>query len=299
MIQFNLRALVALLFLVGNVPASASPIDSAERREVSIPAGEITLAATLYRPAAAKGDIPAVVLGHGSAPSTRAMMSFWTNIALQTGLAVLVFDKRGTGKSTGQFQEWDVAKTPKLFEDQASDLGHAVRWLAKQRGVDVRHLGLMGGSQAGWTMPLAAFQEPIVRFLVIGEGVPLPAGVEEAHGHYLWATRRNREGKPELRQVLGADLMGLDYAAQKGFDPAPVLEKLTVPTLWIFGLYDTDIPTRQSIDRIGQLQQMGRRNHDIHIFPFGDHNFQDAFSGERYDLAKVSRQWLQELQILP
>jgi pimeloyl-ACP methyl ester carboxylesterase len=76
-----------------------------------------------------------------------------------------------------------------------------------------------------------------------------------------------------------------------------VLEKLEVPVLWLFGLYDGVIPVRQSIDRIGQLHKAGRKNHAMHIFPFGDHNFKNVFTGERYSVADVSRNWLKEIGI--
>jgi dienelactone hydrolase len=200
-------------------PAIAAPVTvpaGTTTREATIDAGDLTLAATLYRPPHAKGRMPAVVIVHGSGPTTREMMSFWTNSVLRAGgVAVLVYDKRGTGESSGSYPQWDVKTTPKMFSDLASDAEHAVRWLADQ-----------------------------------------PAG-------------------------------------ERGYDPATVLSSLNVPVMWTYGLYDEAIPTHLSIDRIGQLQQEGQTNFDIHIFPFGDHNFYNVFTSERYDLAGVIRVWLE------
>jgi uncharacterized protein len=277
--------------------APASPVEDAQKTEVTIPAGEIVLAGTLYRPAGATGDLPAVVLGHGSGRVTREFNRFWINASVATGVAVLVYDKRGTGGSTGTFLKWELEETPALFQTLAADMAHAVRWLAKQEGIDRNRVGLMGGSQAGWIMPLAASQEPIVKFVIIGEGVPLPAGVEEAHGYYLDHVSKEGEGNPSMRHVAAADALALEYAGPSGFDPAPVLEGLTIPVLWIFGLYDGVIPVRLCIDRIGQLHKAGKRNHSIHIFPFGDHNFQNVFTKERYSVPEASRQWLQSIGI--
>jgi hypothetical protein len=53
--------------------------------------------------------------------------------------------------------------------------------LSKQQGIDPERIGLIGGSQAGWIMPLAASQEPLVRFIIAGAGVPLSAGAENIH----------------------------------------------------------------------------------------------------------------------
>jgi dienelactone hydrolase len=167
---------------------------------------------------------------------------------------------------------------------------HAARWLSKQPGIDHSRIGLMGGSQAGWIMPLAASQEPMIKFVIVGEGVPLPAGIEEIHSGYLDLV--GSEGNPTLRQVTGADAVAMDYDGPVGYDPAPVLEKLDIPVLWIFGIYDGVIPVRQSIDRIGQLQKAGKRNHSVHIFPFGNHGFTNVFTGTPYNVAEASRAWL-------
>ena len=261
---------------------------------MTIPAADVTLAATLYVPAHAKGKLPAVVLGHGSAPSTRAMMGFWTNTALKSGVAVLVFDKRGTGASTGTFEPFDVARSPTQFKHLASDLVYAVRWLARQPGIDAARIGLMGGSQAGWTMPLAAAEEPLVRFIVAGCGVPLPSAVEAVHERYLNTLRPWPDSRPSVRQVHAADAHAMDYKGEPGFDPRPVLEKLTIPVLWIFGLYDHVIPTNLSIERIGEYQRAGKKNFEIHVLPFADHNFRNVFTSERYDPSEAAGAWLRQ-----
>ena len=286
------------LVLVGS-QARAAPIDEAEKLEVRIPAGDIVLDATLYRPKGAKKDIPGVVLGHGSGSYPRKFNSFWVDTALKTGAAVLSYDKRGTGKSTGNYIEWDTKDTAAMFQRLAVDMNHAVRWLAKQPGVDRNRVGLVGGSQAGWVLPLAASQEPLVKFVVIGEGVPLPAGIEIAHSTYLDLVSKEGEGNPAPRHVAAADILSFEAVGSEdeplGYDPSPVLENLKTPVLWIFGLYDGVIPARASIDRIGRLQKAGKTNHDIHIFPFGDHNFQNVFTKGSYDVGDVSRQWLTKI----
>jgi pimeloyl-ACP methyl ester carboxylesterase len=206
------------------------------------------------------------------------MNGFWTNRALETGLAVLVFDKRGTGQSTGTNRagEWEVDDTPRIIAELASDMAHAVRWLATQPGIRRDQIGLMGGSQAGWVMPLAASRAPEVKFIVAGAGVPLPTGAEDEHSKALADLGQDDELNASLNEILAADAVVLKSRSYRGYDPAPVLENLRIPVLWIFGLHDGVIPTRQSIARIEQLRSRGLLNHELHILREGNHNFQNV-----------------------
>src|SRR3712207_3324022 len=75
-------ALVFLCFQVAAGAAQAQISQTAEKRTVAIPAGDVVLAATLYRPPGATGDLAAVVTAHGSAASDREMMLWFTEVAL-------------------------------------------------------------------------------------------------------------------------------------------------------------------------------------------------------------------------
>ena len=271
--------------------------DTASRSDVRIPAGEVTLAATLYRPAGSQGDLPAVVLSHESGPQTRDQNGFWTNVALQAGLAVLVYDKRGTGQSTGRVAKWNVDDTPQIISGLASDLAHATRWLQTQPGIRKDQIGMMGGSQAGWVIPLAASRVPNVRFLIIGSGVPLPTGAEDVHSRALSALGYDDESKAPLKAILAADAVTRSRSPYRGYDPTAALEALKMPVLWTFGLYDGVIPTRQSIERIRDMRANGRLNHDIHIFENGNHDFKDVVNGRPYKLAPIVSRWLDGIGI--
>jgi len=278
--------LIALFFPIATV--QAGPIDDAAKTDVMIDAGDVTLGATLYRPAGLSGDLPLIVTAHGSAPTTRDGVGFYTHHALRMGFAVLSFDKRGTGKSSGTYVPFDVSTSDQTFRALARDVAHAVRWAAAQPGIDETRIGLFGGSQAGWIMPLAATMEPMVRFIVIGEGVPVTAYEEDLHGEVsgeaVWDADVISRADAALRQM--------QKTADQGFDPAPVLAVLDIPVLWFFGLRDPVIPVAPSIERLEALIKAGKTNHDIHIFPYGDHNFRNVATGARYDVGKVAGLWL-------
>ena len=128
-----------------------------ERRAVTIDAGDVELAGTLYLPPGVERPCPAVVQLHGSAPTVHTTQwGFYTSICLRSGLAVLAFDKRGCGRSTGTLRRFSVAGSTALFDDLSSDAAAAHAWLRRQEGIDPDRVGLVGGSQAGWIMPLVA-----------------------------------------------------------------------------------------------------------------------------------------------
>ena len=284
-----------LFVLVGPlVSAKASPLSEADKRDVSIQANDITMGATLYRPRGAKGQIPAIVTGHGSAPSTRDMVAFYTHHALRLGFAVLSFDKRGTGTSGGTYERFSVAGSERVFGQLSSDMEHAVRWLAKQPDIDTKRIGLFGGSQAGWIMTLAASNEPAVSFVIVGEGVPVSAGLEALHGDV------GGDNEWDEKRVLEADLAVLNPPMffQSGYDPRPALMKLEAPTLWIFGLRDAVIPVGASISALEHLIKAGKTNNEVLVLPFGDHNFLNVATGERYDIGSLIKPWLQANGVL-
>jgi dienelactone hydrolase len=282
--------------------ASASPIDDAVRERVSIQAGDVVLGATLYRPAGSSGDLPAIVTAHGSAPSTREGVGFYTDRALGMGFAVLSFDKRGTGESTGTYDAFSVENSSRIFHELAMDVVWSARWLADQGGIDQSRIGLFGGSQAGWIMPLAASlldrsNDPTIRFIIIGEGVSVSAGEEAVHEEYLDSLGIPGE---ELTASMFADADEVLYAhtGERGFDPVHTLNSIDTPTLWIFGLRDWVVPIVPSINRLADFIDAEKQNNDIHVFPFGDHNFTNVVTGERYDVQGVSQAWLIQIGVL-
>ena len=135
--------------------------------EVLISSDGVQLGASYYVPQGLAEPLPAAVIVHGSAPSTRNDVGFFTRMCLNLGFAVLAYDKRGVGESTGRYRPFNVKESEDIFEELAADTQAAIRWLRTQKEVDPMRIGLVGGSQAGWIMPLAASNLAVVRFMVI------------------------------------------------------------------------------------------------------------------------------------
>jgi pimeloyl-ACP methyl ester carboxylesterase len=143
--------------------------------ELTIPSGDVMLAATFTRPAGCT-RCPAAVLVHGSGPSRRAGLAAYARDLVSHGVAVLLYDKRGSGASTG---DW----TASSLDDLAEDVIHAMKALAARPGVDADRIGLWGVSQAGWVIPRAVAKGAKPAFLIMVTGGGASARDTELHAY--------------------------------------------------------------------------------------------------------------------
>jgi len=133
----------------------------------------VTLAGTLTFPSQG-GPFPAVILITGSGPQDRDESVFghkpflvFSDYLTRRGIAVLRYDDRGTGKSTGSFKSG-------TSRDFADDAGAAVAFLKTRKEVRSGKIGIVGHSEGGIIAPLLAAESKDVAFIVMmaGTGVP-------------------------------------------------------------------------------------------------------------------------------
>ena len=129
---------------------------------VTFPNGDVTIAGSLRLPAS-PGRHPAVVYAHGSGPGTRNQVSLLAHFFLHRGFAVLGYDKRGIGGSTGDWRRID-------FPELAADALAAVRYLRSRPDIDPQKVGLYGISQGGWIVSLAASRSRDVAYFISHSG---------------------------------------------------------------------------------------------------------------------------------
>lgn len=159
-------------------PQNPKPPFPYTQRDVSIEstAKGVKLAGTLTIPAG-DGPHPAVVLITGSGPQDRdeSLMGhrpFWVlaDHLSRNGVAVLRCDDRGFARSTGNLF---TATTPDFAEDTRACL----KWLATQKEIDPKRLGLIGHSEGGVVAPMVAAEEPSTSFIVLLAGMGVPGKV--------------------------------------------------------------------------------------------------------------------------
>ena len=124
------------------------------------------LAGTLTRPKSG-GPFPIAILISGSGPQDRdeSLLDhkpFWVlaDHLSRRGIAVLRYDDRGVGKSTGQFEN-------ATSEDFARDVRSAISFAKSATSIDAGRIGLIGHSEGGLVATLVAAENKEVAWVVL------------------------------------------------------------------------------------------------------------------------------------
>ncbi len=140
------------------------------------PGHSVSLSGTLTLPDST-GTFPAILLIAGSGPNDRDETLFGhkpffvlSDHLTRNGFAVLRYDKRGVGKSTGDFDK-------ATLDDFADDAAVAVNYLKQRKEVDAKKIGLIGHSEGGIVAPMVASEEPDMRMMVL-MAAPGTTGIE-------------------------------------------------------------------------------------------------------------------------
>ena len=122
----------------------------------------VTLRGRLLLPKGA-GNVPIAVEVHGSERDSAIDYNYMQYLLPAQGVGVFVYDKRGTGQSTGTYiQDFHL-----LADDARAALVEARRLAGERAG----RVGFHGGSQAGWIAPLAASETTQAQFVLVGYGM--------------------------------------------------------------------------------------------------------------------------------
>jgi uncharacterized protein len=212
------------------------------------------------------GKLPAVVFGHGSGRQTKDSCQWLAPRFRERGFATLCYDKRGVGASSGDYENAGTRNSIRVFDDLAGDMAAGVRFLRARPGIDGARIGLVGVSQAGWIIPLAAARaQPAFMILLVGPTVSV--------GEEIFYSRIVEFDDSKALTDAYAQLPSFD--GERGFDPRPTLDALPVPGLWLLGGDDRSIPTPRTVAVLDELAAHGRPFTRV-VFEGADHTLRGA-----------------------
>jgi pimeloyl-ACP methyl ester carboxylesterase len=313
-----------------------TPLAGVEEEDVRFTNGPATLVGTYVRPKGA-GPFPAVVLVHGSGSQGRQSWGYRSaaDWFVRRGFAVLYYDKRGVGASTGAWMTTSFAD----ITDLADDLNAAVRWCQRRPEVIAGKVGVFGGSQALWVSALAHDRSAAVGFMIL-RGAPAVTPAEQELQRVIWTMRKGgfdaaaveaarthtalyfsvvktgkgfdqllESSKRAKQATWGEDLLLAEreddlywWKRNHDFDPAPLLKKITIPVLLLYGEADTVVPPEENVPRMKKL--LTKADLSVRVFPRANHTLETPmgqdergqwrFPRKAAGLSEYMDQWLKD-----
>ena len=191
-------------------------------RKVSFRSEGYTLSAILSLPEGATGPVPLIVMGGGWCYVKEIVMPHYATGILAAGAAVLMFDYRNFGDSSGERRQhidpWG----------QIEDFRNAVTFVQTLPEIDANRIGVWGISYAGGHVIAVAAMDSRVKLAV--SNIPVVNGYENmrrTHG----STRFN-----DLEELLLEDRRNRAATGKDGRMPMSSLTPVTELSTWPFPL---------------------------------------------------------------
>jgi pimeloyl-ACP methyl ester carboxylesterase len=292
-----------------------------EEVHFTIQKGAATLAGTLTTPQGA-GPFPAALLVAGSGPQNRdeslaghSPFLVLADYLTRNGFAVLRYDKRGIGKSTGDF----AAATT---EDFAADAGAALAYLKSRKEIASAKIGVIGHSEGALIAPILAGKGGVAWIVLLAgpaqtgektmlaqsQAIASAAGMPEAQVLQSLAFDRQayamvREEKDSVVLEKKLDAMVISSGIAEGampasvqaqihmlssawfhyfldYDPLPALQNVKCAVLALNGDKDLQVISKDNLPLIQKaLDDSGNKNATTKEMPGLNHLFQHAESG--------------------
>jgi alpha-beta hydrolase superfamily lysophospholipase len=226
------------------------------------------LAGTLYLPRR-DGPFPAVVYVHSSGETTRWSWEVpWVQQTVGAGIGFFAYDKRGVGDSEGTCCPGDQGH----FNLLAADADGAVNAIRARAEIDPARIGFLGISQAGWVVPLAVTRSRHhIAFTALASG---PAVTTHEEQQWSKLAGEEEQNAAPLTPAKKAEITR--QLEPSGFDPVPLLKRLTTPGIWIFGRQDRSIPAEKSAATLARLRETDGKDFTVVLFPGAGHGLLDT-----------------------
>lgn len=296
--------------------------------ETSFESDSLTLFADIYTPKKTNKKVGiALIQGSGNSDRTNLWSKAFAEILAENGYYVLLPDKRGCGKSDGN---WKNAS----FMDLSTDVVASVHHLKTVKNLDA--VGVMGLSQGGFIAPIAASTDTTIEFVidVVGATVTL----EKQIIHEVTNTAIKEGLSPnEIREVLDLHVLMKQFAfngdwtplerrfaelassswsdfaktfPQKkdiwvwdwirlniNFNPMDYWTKINQPVFVAYGSKDQmdNMPVYESVYRLQTgFKSSGKENYKINIYETGHAMYEDDKAEIRSEFIEDLLSWLEQ-----
>jgi len=321
--RFRLDTIAALLVFLSRTDGLAvcqnaadlwhvAATSSSLSEEIRFTNGDATLRGTVYLPKTGNRLPAVVILHHAGLPTRQAKLYRHLCDGLPAmGIAVLAFDRRGSGESSGNLSRAD-------YETLADDAIAGQHVLNQVSRIDPKKIGFWGLSQGGWLAVLAAGRSKDAAF-AISVSAPLVTANEQmqfatrnlltlrgysqpdvedmlaarkAWIEYLHGKRSHDQAASALRNAEAKPWFGLSYLPRASQlthdpehdanrirlddDPMAAVQHVKVPLLFLYADSDPWIPVGESVKR---LQSLARTLPNIQYRVVGNANHEMMFPG--------------------
>jgi pimeloyl-ACP methyl ester carboxylesterase len=300
--------LLAIFIVLAAIPASSDATQEEVARHDTeryvFESGHFKVVGELRIPSG-EGKYPLVIMVHGDGPARMTYFYILKKSILRAGYATMMWDKPGTGQSTGEFSQ------KRLKAERAQILLDAIEFAKKHPRIDSGLIGVWGISQAGVVIPMALPKTDDISFMIMvgcmGEngikqsayqirrqlqfaGLSEEEAIEaENHFTHIFYAKTFVEyiehAKPlydnPVQRKLGfvsalwdeTNWKPFSPEAEGFFDPMPVIEKVTFPVLAFFGEKDTQVDPIQGVEAYKRaLTKAGNKNFRVELIPNADHD---------------------------
>jgi len=261
--------------------------DAIKKQDLSFTSNALKLYGTLWEPQnSIKKGLFLVTSSQGNDRSgTNSEASYYTNL----GYTVFNYDKRGTGKSEGN---WQLAS----LEELCSDDINAIAFFANTTMLPLSEIGIKGSSQGGIKIPYILTKIPELKF---GISISCPSGtLLESDLNYWKNTNMSHIGQENINLALKVQKAGYNYLANNisykklnaikrkyenqdwfkyvwipdeniqkdyklNFSGLPYFKKISQPILIIQGLSDNIIPKNSYLIIENALKKSASTKYEI------------------------------------
>lgn len=248
---------------------------------------DVKLAGSLLVPKS-ESPLPAVVFVHGAGHHTRESVREVAQHFANSGIAALIYDKRGVGQSGGEYESF------RPYENLVNDALSAVALLKQRPEIAESQIGIWGLSQGAYISAAAASRTKDIKYIVTA-GASVADGMMFYYRDNLFRlyglsdTLRDVAEKAHMAKFSLPhnlpDGFGTSAFVSRSYPPPeqylhPAWSQVDQPVLAMWGQLDQHVPVGESVAGLkNSLAHARNEKWTFHILPKANHDLGASDTG--------------------